>query len=80
MLRFLYNKTKHMRFKYAKGYSDYYPEKPGGLSQGRSIEPLIFDLTKMGSLAHTMRRATLSTKGFTMNSYEFHKVNMITRT
>lgn len=80
MLRFLYNKTKHMRFQYAKGYSDYYPEQPGGLSQGRSIEPLIFDLTKMGSLAHTMRRATLSTKGFTMNSYEFHKVNMITRT
>lgn len=80
MLRFLYNKTKHMRFQYAKGYSDYYPEKPGGLSQGRSIEPLIFDLTKMGSLANFMRRATLSTKGFTMNSYEFHKVNMITRT
>lgn len=80
MLRFLYNKTKHIRFQYAKGYSDYYPEKPGGLSQGRSIEPLIFDLTKMGSLANTMRRATLSTKGFTMNSYEFHKVNMITRT
>ena len=80
MLRFLYNKTKHMRFQYAKGYSDYYPEKPGGLSQGRSIEPLIFDLTKMGSLANSMRRATLSTIGFTMNSYEFHKVNMITRT
>lgn len=80
MLRFLYNKTKHMRFQYAKGYSDYYPEKPGGLSQGRSIEPLIFDLTKMGTLANSMRRATLSTKGFTMNSYEFHKVNMITRT
>ncbi|EFI68838.1 3-oxosteroid 1-dehydrogenase [Lysinibacillus fusiformis ZC1] len=80
MLRFLYNKTKHMRFQYAKGYSDYYPEKPGGLSQGRSIEPLIFDLTKMGSLANSMRRASLSTKGFTMNSYEFHKVNMITRT
>lgn len=80
MLRFLYNKTKHIRFQYAKGYSDYYPEKPGGLSQGRSIEPLIFDLTKMGSLANSMRRATLSTKGFTINSYEFHKVNMITRT
>lgn len=80
MLRFLYNKTNHMRFRYAKGYSDYYPEKLGGLSQGRSIEPLIFDLTKMGSLADHMRRATLSTKGFTMNSYEFHKVNMITRT
>ncbi|MCR8855163.1 FAD-dependent oxidoreductase [Lysinibacillus fusiformis] len=80
MLRFLYNRTNHMRFRYAKGYSDYYPEKLGGLSQGRSIEPLIFDLTKMGSLANHMRRATLSTKGFTMNSYEFHKVNMITRT
>lgn len=80
MLKFLSNHTNHMRFQYAKGYSDYYPEKPGGLSQGRSIEPLIFDLQKMGTLADTMRRSTMSTKGFTMNSYEFHKVNMIRRT
>ena len=80
MLSFLYNKTNHMRFQYAKGYSDYYPEKPGGFPQGRSIEPLIFDLKKMGTFVNTMRRSTLSTKGFTMNSYEFHKVNMIKRT
>ncbi|MEQ6357286.1 FAD-binding protein [Lysinibacillus sp. M3] len=80
MLRYFDNHTRHMRFQYAKGYSDYYPEKPGGFSQGRSIEPLIFDLKKMGTLADTMRRSSLSTKGFTMNSSEFHKVNMIRRT
>ena len=80
MLKFLYNKTNHMRFQYAKGYSDYYPEKPGGFAQGRSIEPLLFDLKKMGALVNTMRRTTMPTKGFTMNSYEFHKVNMIKRT
>lgn len=80
MLRYFDNHTRHMRFQYAKGYSDYYPEKPGGFPQGRSIEPLIFDLKKMGALADTMRRSSLSTKGFTMNSSEFHKVNMIRRT
>ncbi|OXS74054.1 3-ketosteroid-delta-1-dehydrogenase [Lysinibacillus sp. KCTC 33748] len=80
MLRYFNNHTRHMRFQYAKGYSDYYPEKPGGFPQGRSIEPLIFDLKKMGALVDTMRRSSLSTKGFTMNSSEFHKVNMIRRT
>ncbi|EON70300.1 FAD-binding protein [Lysinibacillus sphaericus] len=80
MLKFLYNHTNHMRFQYATGYSDYYPEKPGGFAQGRSIEPLLFDVKKMGTLVDTMRRSTMSTKGFTMNSYEFHKVNMIRRT
>lgn len=80
MLRYFNNHTRHMRFRYAKGYSDYYPEKPGGFPQGRSIEPLIFDLKKMGALADTMRRSSLSTKGFTMNSSEFHEVNMIRRT
>ncbi|MGE7093538.1 FAD-binding protein [Lysinibacillus sp. NPDC048646] len=80
MLKFLYNNTNHIRFQYATGYSDYYPEKPGGFAQGRSIEPLLFDLKKMGTLGDTMRRSTMSTKGFTMNSFEFHKVNMIRRT
>lgn len=80
MLKFLYNHTNHMRFQYAAGYSDYYPEKPGGFAQGRSIEPLLFDVKKMGTLVDTMRRSTMSTKGFTMNSCEFHKVNMMRRT
>src|SRR5690348_2567924 len=32
-----------LRFRYMSGYSDYYPELPGGMPQGRSIEPDMFD-------------------------------------
>lgn len=31
------------------GYSDYYPEMPGGKAAGRSIEPKPFDASKLGS-------------------------------
>lgn len=37
-----------MRFYYAPGYADYYPELPGGSPQGRCIEPDCFDLKKVG--------------------------------
>lgn len=80
MLRFLHDKTNHMRFEYTLGYPDYYPEKPGGMLNGRSIEPLKFDLRKLGKLNKTLRRSSLAKNGLVMNSYEFHKVNMIKRT
>ena len=31
------------RFAWVPGYADYYPEAPGGLARGRSIEPVPFD-------------------------------------
>jgi 3-oxosteroid 1-dehydrogenase len=41
------------RFKWMDGYSDYYPELPGGMPGGRSIEPDVIDGTILGSeLAH----------------------------
>lgn len=36
------------RFHYGKGYSDYYPELPGGSVPGRLVEPEPFDLKKLG--------------------------------
>jgi succinate dehydrogenase/fumarate reductase flavoprotein subunit len=36
------------RFSYTPGYSDYYPELPGGSVKGRSLEPDFFDLKKLG--------------------------------
>ncbi|MFJ2738193.1 3-oxosteroid 1-dehydrogenase [Streptomyces sp. NPDC087440] len=42
-----------LRFRWMEGYSDYYPERPGGLAMGRSIEPDVFDGNRLGpELAH----------------------------
>ncbi|MGW5162122.1 3-oxosteroid 1-dehydrogenase [Nonomuraea wenchangensis] len=37
-----------LRFRFMDGYSDYYPEFPGGMSGGRSIEPDQFDGNLLG--------------------------------
>jgi len=36
-------------FTWVPGYADYYPEAPGGLAQGRSIEPVPFDGRVLGA-------------------------------
>jgi 3-oxosteroid 1-dehydrogenase len=42
-----------LRFRWMEGYSDYYPELPGGMPNGRSIEPDYLDGTVLGAeLAH----------------------------
>ncbi|NGY63588.1 3-oxosteroid 1-dehydrogenase [Lentzea sp. NEAU-D13] len=42
-----------LRFRHMDGYSDYYPELPGGIAQGRSIEPEMLDGRILGAeLAH----------------------------
>ncbi|MFJ3309068.1 3-oxosteroid 1-dehydrogenase [Streptomyces sp. NPDC086549] len=42
-----------LRFRWMEGYSDYYPELPGGLPGGRSIEPDQLDGNVLGAeLAH----------------------------
>ncbi|NGO42318.1 3-oxosteroid 1-dehydrogenase [Streptomyces ureilyticus] len=38
-----------LRFRWMEGYSDYYPELPGGLAQGRSIEPDQLDGNILGA-------------------------------
>jgi 3-oxosteroid 1-dehydrogenase len=42
-----------LRFRWMEGYSDYYPELPGGMPNGRSIEPDYLDGNVLGAeLAH----------------------------
>src|SRR6516162_336373 len=42
-----------LRLAWVPGYADYYPEAPGGLARGRSIEPVPLDGRVLGSeLAH----------------------------
>jgi 3-oxosteroid 1-dehydrogenase len=38
-----------LRFRYMEGYSDYYPELPGGMPNGRSIEPDMLDGNILGA-------------------------------
>lgn len=80
MVQFLHDHTKHVRWEYTPKYSDYYPELPGGLPQGRAIEAQLFDLRKLGDDIDMLRTSGLPTKGMVLKSSEFHKVNMITRT
>ncbi|MGV9678951.1 3-oxosteroid 1-dehydrogenase [Nocardia sp. NPDC003482] len=37
-----------LKLRWVPGYSDYYPEAPGGLAQGRSCEPKPFDAKVLG--------------------------------
>jgi 3-oxosteroid 1-dehydrogenase len=37
-----------LRFRFMEGYCDYYPELPGGMPNGRSIEPDLFDGNLLG--------------------------------
>lgn len=47
MLSFVLKKTP-LKMCWVPGYSDYYPEQPGGRPGGRSIEPEPFDATRLG--------------------------------
>ncbi|MFJ1867327.1 FAD-dependent oxidoreductase [Streptomyces sp. NPDC088097] len=79
MVREFHDRTE-VRFMYTPGYSDYFPEAQGGMAQGRSVEPCIVDLKRLGELGRGMRRAGLPTYGLTMTSYDFRFLNMVART
>jgi 3-oxosteroid 1-dehydrogenase len=38
-----------LRFSWVPGYSDYYPEAPGGKAAGRSVEPVLLNARVLGS-------------------------------
>jgi 3-oxosteroid 1-dehydrogenase len=40
--------SRHMRFSWCPGYSDYHPLLPGGRPLGRTVEPRPFDTRKLG--------------------------------
>jgi 3-oxosteroid 1-dehydrogenase len=61
-----------LRFRYMSGYSDYYPELPGGIAQGRSIEPDLFDGNLLGSELANLNPAYLPTPaGVTVFSSDY---------
>jgi 3-oxosteroid 1-dehydrogenase len=80
-MEFLEGASPHLRFQWCTGYSDYHPERPGGRAAGRTIEPLPFDLKKLGDDEKGLRSAALATPGgLFITSKEFVRLNMVMRT
>ena len=66
-----------LRFRYMNGYSDYYPELPGGIAQGRSIEPDLFDGNLLGAeLAHLNPAYLPTPAGLTVFSADYKWLNL----
>jgi 3-oxosteroid 1-dehydrogenase len=80
-MEFLEHTSPHLRFQWCTGYSDYHPEAPGGRARGRTIEPLPFDLKKLGADEAQLRPAALATPGgLFVTAKEFARLNMVMRT
>ena len=66
-----------LRFRYMDGYSDYYPELPGGIANGRSIEPDMFDGKLLGAELANLNPAYLATPtGLTVFSADYKWLNL----
>ncbi|GGQ72346.1 3-oxosteroid 1-dehydrogenase [Couchioplanes azureus] len=50
-----------LRFRFMEGYPDYYPELAGGMPQGRSIEPDLFDGKLLGAELSRLNPAYMPT-------------------
>ena len=66
-----------LRFRWMEGYSDYYPELPGGLPNGRSIEPDQFDGNLLGSELTNLNAPYLATPpGLVVFSADYKWLNL----
>ena len=64
--------TTPLRLAWVPGYADYYPEAPGGLARGRSVEPVPFDSRRLGAeLAHLARPYLPSPVAITQAEYRW---------
>ena len=72
MLALVLAKTP-LRFAWVPGYADYYPEAPGGLAAGRSIEPVPLDGRRVlgEELAHLARPYLPSPVAITQAEYRW---------
>jgi len=67
-----------LRFQWMDGYSDYYPERPGGMPKGRSIEPAQLDGHILGAeLAHLNPAYIPTPDGIVVFSAEYKWLNLV---
>jgi 3-oxosteroid 1-dehydrogenase len=66
-----------LRLAWVPGYADYYPEAPGGLARGRSIEPVPFDGRALGGeLAHLGRPYLPSPDGVAITQADYRWLSL----
>jgi succinate dehydrogenase/fumarate reductase flavoprotein subunit len=53
------SRTTRLRFSWARGYSDYHPELPGGSAMGRSCESRPFDTALLGAHRSSLRSGVM---------------------
>ena len=76
-----FGRNTDLRCRYMNGYSDYYPEQPGGKAQGRAVEPDLFDGRKLGEdLAHLRPPVIPIPGGLSFTAGEYKQLGLVMRT
>jgi 3-oxosteroid 1-dehydrogenase len=79
MLDFVIANTP-LKFAWVKGYSDYYPEAPGGMPRGRSIEPKPMPASLIGEHLKTLNRPYLaSPMDVAVTQADYRWLNLVRR-
>jgi 3-oxosteroid 1-dehydrogenase len=79
MLRFVLANTP-LRLRWVTDYSDYYPEAPGGLPTGRSVEPRPLNAAVLGNeLANLTPPYLRAPAGVTITQADFRWMNLVAR-
>ncbi|TDV52382.1 3-oxosteroid 1-dehydrogenase [Actinophytocola oryzae] len=79
MLRLVLANTP-LRLRWVTGYSDYYPEAPGGLPMGRSLEPRPFNAALLGDdLADLTPPYLKAPTGITVTQADYRWMNLVAR-
>jgi 3-oxosteroid 1-dehydrogenase len=80
MLAYLKEKTQ-VSFQLTPGYTDYYPELPGGTNGGRGVEPTPVNGKKLGEEFKNLRPSIFEAPmGLALTSKEYRQVAMLTST
>jgi len=77
MVEYLASNTS-MRFQRSVGYADYYPERPGGMAEGRALEATPFDGKKLGDEFNNLNKGDVEAPlGLSFTISEFNKLGMV---
>ncbi|MCA1227625.1 3-oxosteroid 1-dehydrogenase [Saccharopolyspora sp. 6M] len=69
-----------LRLRWVPGYSDYYPEAPGGRAEGRSVEPKPLDGRLLGDeLDRLEPDFTKAPPNFAVTQADFRRLNLVAR-
>ncbi len=69
-----------LKLQWVPGYSDYYPEGPGGRPGGRSVEPVPMDSGVLGELRRTLEKPYMAGQdAIPLTQADFRKLNLILR-